>query len=155
MLFYRNRLAGERGLFDLQIDGLDQSDIGGDLVAGAQEDDIAGHEVARRDFNLLPIAQHRRGGRGHLAQRLDGTLGAVLLHEAQQHRKQHNDGDGDGFDPVPKKGGECRRHKENDDQHILELLQQDRPRRDAMGGLQFVRAVFAPDAELPPPRSTR
>ena len=127
---------------NLQIDGLDQPGIGGNSVARPQEHDIARHEVARRDFALLPIAQDGRRGRGHPAQRLDGALGAVFLHKAQEHRKQHDDGDGDGFDAVPEKGGERRRDEQDDDQHILELLEENRPRRDAMGGLQFVRTVF-------------
>ena len=48
MLFLdRHGFAGERGFFDLQIDGFDQPRIGGDFVAGTQQDDIAGDERAR------------------------------------------------------------------------------------------------------------
>ncbi len=35
-----------------------------------------------------------------------------------------------------------RRAKQDQDQHILELLEQDLPGRNALGGLQFIGAVF-------------
>ena len=76
------------------------------------------------------------------AQRFDGAFGAIFLHEAQQHRKQHDDGDDDGFDAVPQQGRQHHGHQQDQDQHVLELFQQQRPRRDALRGLQFVRAVF-------------
>jgi hypothetical protein len=33
-------------------------------------------------------------------QRLDGALGAPLLDEAEDHGEQHDDGDGDRFEPM-------------------------------------------------------
>ena len=58
---------------------------------------------------LAAVADDGRRGRGHLAQSLDGALGAVLLHEAEDDREEHDDGDGDGLDPVAEEGRERRR----------------------------------------------
>ena len=44
--------------------------------------------------------------------------------------------------PWPRKRGQRRRKEQDDDQHILELLEEDHPRRDRVGGLQFVRTVL-------------
>ena len=101
LLLHRHRLAGERRLLDLEVDGLDEPGVGGDPVARVSRIDVAGHQLARRDLVLLAVAQDGRGGGGHLPQRLHAPLGAVLLDEAQQRREQHDHGDGDGLEPWP------------------------------------------------------
>ena len=45
VLLHRHRFAGQGGLFDAQVDGLDQAHVGRDEVAGFQEDDIARHQL--------------------------------------------------------------------------------------------------------------
>ncbi len=77
----------------------------------------------------LAVAEHGRRGRRHLAQRLDGALGAVLLDEAEQHREQHDHGDDDGLDRVPEHRRERRRDQQDDDEDVLELVEQEAPRR--------------------------
>ncbi len=91
-----------------------------------------GHQVARRDLDLFPVAQHGGRRRRHLAQRFDGPLGAVLLHKAQQHGEQHDDGDDHRFDAVPQQQRERRGNQQDQDEHVLELLQQDLESRDAI-----------------------
>jgi hypothetical protein len=97
----RHGLAGQRGFFDAQIDRFDQTRISRDLVARPQQDDIAGDEFARGNVLLFAIAQHRGRGRSHLPQGFDGAFGAIFLHEAQQHREQHDNADHKRFDAVP------------------------------------------------------
>ena len=41
------RFAGQRGFFDLEIDGFEQAHIRRDMIASLQEDNIAGHQFAR------------------------------------------------------------------------------------------------------------
>ena len=103
VLLHRDGLAGERGLLDLQVDRLHQACIRRHDVTRAQQNHIARRQVARRDFHFLAVPEDSCGERGHTPQRLDRALGAVFLHKAQQHRKQHDDGDGDGFDAVPER----------------------------------------------------
>ena len=82
-------------------------------------------------------------GRGHLPQRLDGAFGAVLLHEAEDDRKQNDHGDRDRLDPVAEEGRERSCDQQDDDEYVLELFEQDRPRRNATGSLKLVRAELA------------
>ena len=142
MLFDGRGLARQRGLHRLQVNGFYQPHVGGHLVPRREEDEVAGDEFARRNPSLAPVADHGRRGRGHLAQGLDGALRAVLLHEAEDDREQHDHSDGNRLDPVTEEGRERRREEQDDDEYVLELFEQDRPRRDATGGLKLVRAEF-------------
>ena len=49
VLVDRHRFAGQRGLLDLQVDALDQAQVGRDVVARLQQHDVAGHQFAGRD----------------------------------------------------------------------------------------------------------
>jgi hypothetical protein len=133
------RLARQRRLDRLHVHGLDDPHVRGHLVARRQKDQVAGDELARRHAPLAPFADDGRVGRGHLAQGLDGALGAVLLHEAEDDGEEHDDGDGDGLDAVAEEGRERRRQQQDDDEDVLELFEQDRPRRDSSGGLKLIR----------------
>jgi hypothetical protein len=141
LLLDRLGLAGERGLVHLQVDDLDQARVGRQAVAGAQQHDVPGHQLPRRDLGLLAVAQGGGGGRGHAVQRLDGALGAELLRERQQHGEEQDGGDGHRLDFVAEDRGDGRGGDEDEDEDVLELLEQDPPRRDAAGGLQLVGAV--------------
>ena len=128
LLLDRDRLAGERGLVDLEINGLDQPGVGRDPVAGGQSDNVAGDELAGRDVSLLPIPQHGGGGRGHLAQGLDGPLGAILLHKPEEHGEEHDHGDHQRLEAVPEERRERHRDEQDDNQDVLELRREDLPR---------------------------
>ena len=53
-----------------------------------------------------------------------------------------DDGNRDGFNLVPKEGGKNRTGQQNDDQHVLELGENEPPRGNAAGRLQFIWTVF-------------
>ena len=91
---------------------------------------VARHQLARRDVLLLAVAQHGRHGCGHSAQPLDGALGAVLLHEAEHHREEHDDRDGDGLQGVAQQRGEADGDQQDQDQDVLELREEEAPRGD-------------------------
>ena len=55
---HRKRLAGEAGLDDEQVLAGEQADVGGDHVAGGEDDDVAGHELGQRE---LAQVRHRAG----------------------------------------------------------------------------------------------
>ena len=135
------RLAGQRGLLGLEVDGFGQTQIGGHLVAGPQQNHIAGHEVARRDLDFLPLPQHAGQRRGQPPQRLQRAVGAVFLHESEPYGKQHDDRDGDGLNRVPQAARQHRGQQQNDDQDVLELGQQQSPGIEPRGPLQLIRSM--------------
>ena len=124
-----------------KIDRLDQSCVGRHLVARVQQNEVAWHEPARRNLDLLAVADHRYGGRGHSPERFERAFRSVLLYEAQHYSEQHDHGDGDRLDAVSEKGGDRRSDQQDDDQDILELPEQNGPGRDTISGLQLVRSV--------------
>jgi hypothetical protein len=100
-----------------------------------QQDEVARNELARRDVQLLPVAHGRRGRRRHPFQRFDRPLGTVFLDEAQHGREQDDHGDDDRLGGVPERERQPDRDDQDQDQDVLELLEQEPPGRDALGGL--------------------
>ena len=141
LLLHRKRLAGQCRLLDLEGDDFAQARIRRRPVARAQQNDVARHELARRDVVFLPVPHHRSVRRRQLPERLDRPFGAVLLHESQHGREDDDDGDDHGFRRVPEHRRQAHRHEQDQDQDVLELGEQDLPRRDHVGGLQLVGAV--------------
>ena len=91
---------------------------------------------------LAPVANDGRGGCGHFAQGFNGALRAVLLDESENHREQHDHGDGNRLNTVAQECRERRRKQQDDDKYVLELFQKDGPGRDAGGSLKLVWAEF-------------
>ena len=90
----RHRLTGEDRLVALELARLEEPQVGGHQVAGAQQHDVARHQLGD---------VHRHGGpsrrmSGPVAdagvQRLDDTLGAILVEEAEADA-QGDDGQDD------------------------------------------------------------
>ena len=79
VLRHRQALARERGLRRLQRGGLDQPRVGRNGVAFLDEDDVARHELARRDALPCAVADDVGVRRRHLAQRRHRLFGARLL----------------------------------------------------------------------------
>ena len=113
--------AGQRGFLYLEAGAGEQAAVGGDCVARFEQDDVAGDKLLAVDRDELTVAQHLRGGSGHLLQRLDGFLGLVLLIHAE-HGVDDDDGEDD--DNVGKalalrdrEHAAYRRRDEQDDYH--------------------------------------
>ncbi len=86
--------AGERRLVDEEILGRDQSHIGGNHVAGREAHNIAGRQFLEGNFDegiAADRSPHGSVGAHHGAQLRGGRIGAMLLHEGEQHA-QHDDG---------------------------------------------------------------
>ena len=116
--------------------------VGRTAIAGGEQDHVAGHQVARRDAGLLAVAQDGGVGRGHALQGLDRLLGAVLLDEAEHHREEHDDRDGDRLDLVAEEGRQDGGADQDQDQGVLELPDQERQGGDALGRLELVGPVL-------------
>ncbi len=69
VLLDRLRLAGQRRFLDLEVDALDQTQIGRDEVAGLQQHQVANNEFAPGNRHPPPVANYLRIRRRHLLQR--------------------------------------------------------------------------------------
>ena len=65
-----------------------------------EQEHVARDDLARWELCFLPVPEHRRRGRGHAPQRLQGVLGTVLLHESKEHGEKHDDADRERLDAV-------------------------------------------------------
>ena len=133
-----------------------QPRVGGDGVAFFDEDDVAGHELGRRDALPLAVADDVRVRRRHLAQRRHRLLRARLLDVAHDRVEQHDGEDRDrlvGQRRValvePQSRRDRRRDEQQDDEHVLELGEELPPRRHRLFRGQLVPAVaFEPRPRL-------
>ena len=87
-------LAGECGLVDEEVLGLDHARVGRDEVAGGQAHDVADHELGERDLapGLARALDAARAGH-ETTQGLGSGHPAVLLDKAQDARDDHHHGD--------------------------------------------------------------
>ena len=141
-LLHGQRFAGERRFVDGEVHREPDADVGRYAVAGPQHDGVTRDEFPRRHLRLDTAPQRVRQWRRHLPQRFERTLGAVLLHEAEQDRKEHDDGDHHRFERVAHDPRHRRRGEQDQHQHVLELGHQRVPRRPRPGREQLVRAVL-------------
>ena len=98
VLLHGHRFAGQRGFFDLEVDGRDQAQIGGHIVARFQQDDVARNELPGRNRDLMAVADDLGVGRRHLLQGRERLLGLRLLDHADDGVQHHDAHDGDGID---------------------------------------------------------
>ena len=87
----RHGLAREGGLVHRQRVAGDQNAIGGKPLPFADKDEIARHEIARRDAPLDPAADHPGEGLRELAQGRERPLAPGFL---QHHQPDRHDGAG-------------------------------------------------------------
>jgi hypothetical protein len=130
-LGHGHRLAGERRLIHLEVDERrDEAHVGRQQVAGAEDDDVAEHQLAARHGEERAGTQHRRRGRREGAQRVHRLLGAPLLHEADGHVDEDDDGDDGTLDPVAHAKRQRHGGEQDDGERIGHLAQQNVARRD-------------------------
>ncbi len=114
-------LARERGLFDFEGLYFDETQIGRDLVAALDEDEVPRHEELGADLDALAVAPRGRPLGHHGRQRLERLTRAVFLHEADD-RVQHDHAQHDaGVGPLPHERGEGRRPEQDVNEGIVEL----------------------------------
>ena len=111
---------------------------------------VSGHEVLRRDLSspcrhgahAPPAPTSAAGPRG--------ALRAILLDEPEQDREADDHADGDGFDHLPEIRGDGGRDEQDEDEEVLELGKQHRPRRHPMHVAEdYVRSESRADAGAP------
>ena len=94
----------------------------------------------------LPLAQHARGGRGHIFERFERVGGLLFLHDADRRVERNDDEDDDALGealPVHKvhDQGKGRRGDEDEHHHVCELLPDHPPDGLSLFLAQVVRTV--------------
>ncbi len=124
----RQRLAGERGLFDAQVLHREQPQVGRHAVAGGEHDDIARHQFGGVDLAPAAIADHVGMRRQHGANRVQRRFRPAFLDEADDRIDDHCGDQHAGVHPVAEQGGDRRRAQHHVQQHVVELQQQAQQR---------------------------
>ena len=134
------RLPGERRHVDVDR-ALEETRVRRDPVALDDEQDVAGHELARVDGRAVRIADDRCLDREVEPQRLDGAFGLTFLHEREQRVQDDDQDDCDAEDGRDSDEREHRSRPEQQRERMCELLQElTRPTATAMA-LELVRPV--------------
>ncbi len=149
LLFHRLRLAGERGLVDLQDVRLRQPQVGRHHVAGLEQHDVSGHQRGRGQRVDLAVAHHPGAGRGQQFQRRDRALGAIFLDEPDGRVQHHDRQDHDRVRQVADQPGDHGGGNEDQDHEVGELGGKHAQRPAPLALAQHVRAEpFAAPAHL-------
>ena len=117
----RHRFPGERGLVDAQFAFPEQSDIGGHLVAGLDQDEVARYQLIGADGAFAALADHLGLGVHHGAQALQGGFGLGLLYESDDGIDHHDGEDDDRIDVLAQRGGHDTGYQQHVDQGMVEL----------------------------------
>jgi hypothetical protein len=138
----RDRFAGQRRLFRAQVPGLDQAQVGRDLVARFQEHDVAGHEFLGGNQANRPGTQDARLGGQHVADRVERLLGAPLLQEAQQRVQDDDREDDRGVQPQAQHQLDEAGREQDIDEEVIELGEEARQRPLLLALRQPVRPML-------------
>jgi len=142
VFLHRDRLAGQDGLIDLEVDRLDQPQVRRHPIPGVEDHYVPRHQLPRGDPLLHALPEDGGHRRSHPTQRLQGPLRAVFLDEAEQDGEEDDDHDDHRLRPMAQDDGEGGGGQEDQHQDVPELGEEDGQGRDAPGGLQLVGAPF-------------
>lgn len=92
-------LARQQGLIGLQVDGLDEPDVGGDGVARVQVHDVARYDLGRLYLDRLAAAEYVAGRGAEVLEGVDGSLGLEALGEADEDVEDDDAAEDTAFDP--------------------------------------------------------
>ncbi len=119
----RLRLAGERGHVDVERP-FEQTRVGRDAIALADEQDVAGHELAGVDDGAVPVAPHHSLLGQVPAEGLDRPFGLPLLGEREDGVEHDHRDDRDAEHRRASGEGERRGEPEKERERMDELLRE-------------------------------
>ena len=141
LLLHREGFAGEHGLVDKEVVGLQHDTVGWDQAARGEQHHIARHDLFGRQQLRLATAQHV-GFDGDLRpQFLDGIAGPVFLHEAEHRAAEHHGQHDGGIGPLPHEGGDNGGKDEDQHKRAFELAQEQTHRGSFPPCLKRVQPV--------------
>ena len=91
LLVDRIRLAGEQRLVDLERGCRPHDAVGGDLVTGAELDEVVEHDIVHRDLVHLAVAHDTHLWLAEHGELVEGALGAHLLDDADERIAHQHD----------------------------------------------------------------
>ena len=145
-LLDRIGFPGEHRLRNEEVFRLDQHAVGGDEVAGRENDHVTRHHVAGRHILAAPATQHGAGDAHARAQALDRARGTEFLHEAQDAAAENDRQNDDRIGPVLEHGRDPGGEHQDYDERAFELAQeQPQPR----GVRALADRVWTEHAEAP------
>jgi hypothetical protein len=143
VLLDRDALARQDALADEQVLGVDDANVTGDHVAGAEMNRVAGDELRDRDLPGRAVAPH---GRRHGDHRLELGRSAArpgLLNQLEPDAERDHE-DHDGARPrVTGRKRDPSERRQQDHQRIDQRVREQRPESRAAVARQHVRAVLA------------
>ena len=112
-------LAGQRRLVDAQVVSRDELRIGSHLVAGREQEHVAGHDLLAvdRDRNAVPADANLE--RQHESKGFDRPFRSVLLHEREDgvHHDDHHDRHGELGKPADQRERRARPEEQREQVH--------------------------------------
>ncbi len=91
MLQDRVRLPGQQRLVQLESVRRAHDTVGGNLVPRTQLEEIVEHDLLHRDLAYGAIPHDPRDGRVQHGEPVEGALGPVLLHDADERVDHEHD----------------------------------------------------------------
>ena len=143
MLGHRDGLAGQRRFVHLQLRDLDQPQVGGNLVAGLEQHDVARDQLLGRHLPHFAAAQHGGPRGGKLLQGRQGPVGAPGLHGADGGIEHDDHDDDDRVHHVADQAGNHGGGDQHQDHEVAELVDDQRHDAAAVGPWQLIGAVQA------------
>ncbi len=140
------RFAGEGGFLDAQVDGFHQAQIGRDVIAGLEQDDIAGHQLARRNPGAVAVAHDLRLRSRQAPQGRQGFLGAPLLDDPQDGIEDDDRQDRPALQIVPQRHRHDGRPDQKQHDEVVELRQKQAQETRARRFPQLVGPVLGQPA---------
>ena len=146
-LLHGHRLARQRSLLHLQVDGLSEAQVGRDAVARLYLHDVSRHQLARLYDAALPIAHHLTARCGHALQGIERPLRLRLLHHADDGIGHEDDQDdervGDALAiHIARDARDGRRDEQHDNHEALELRHELLPQCRVLAFLKLVVAIL-------------
>ena len=117
----RDALTGERGLVDLQGGRRDDAPVGGNLVAGGEQDDVPDDDPFGGDLEFGPTSPDPCRHLHHRLERVHGALRLALLTQAHDRVEEGECEEQDGGVPLADRRGHDGR-ADQDQLHVRAVL---------------------------------
>ena len=105
----------------MQVGAFDQPEVGGNIAAGVNEDDVAGDQVFRVDLPNFAVASDQCARRCQLLEGGDCFFRLVLLNHADSGVQKNDQQDDCGVGVFADKQRDDRGSQQDVDQHVLQL----------------------------------
>ncbi len=123
-LFHRIGLAGELGLVDEEVIGLQRHAVRRHQSARRKKDDISGNQPAQRNLARRAVTQHGGDDLDLCGQTLRRLSGAMFLEKIERHARQHDESDDTGPGGIAGHRGNAAGRQQNQDERVAQTRQE-------------------------------